>query len=113
MNERKFSLIQKEIDFLKEVKDPQTLFIGDSYFQLWYENSLGEFSFFHCFNKETSLNLGIGSTKFKDWLYLLDGLHEVPNFKQVVINLGFNDIHHTEETTYQDIYNDLISFLYL
>lgn len=111
MNERKFSLIPKEIDFLKEVKKPQILFIGDSYFQLWYKDSLQEFSFFNNFNKETSLNLGIGSTKFKDWTYLLDDFSNIPEFKKVVINLGFNDIHHTEETTYQDTYNDLILFL--
>ena len=67
-----FKLVQEELDDLKNIKNPQILFIGDSYFQLWRQWSLYQgYSFFDLLDKETSLNIGVGSTKYKDWTILL------------------------------------------
>ena len=107
-----FKLVQEELDDLKNIKNPQILFIGDSYFQLWRQWSLyQDYSFFDLFDKETSLNIGVGSTKYKDWTILLDEIKNFPKFHKIVINLGFNDIHHTETTTAEEVFSDYKEFL--
>ena len=109
---KKFNLVKEEIEDLKDITNPDILFIGDSYFQLWRQSPMYmDYSFFNLFEKHKALNIGVGSTKFKDWLYLLDEITYFPKFKKIVVNLGFNDIHHEEDTKAEEVYSDYLCFL--
>lgn len=73
----------------KNAKSVENLFIGDSYFDIWLDRN-----FHDVFDGAHDLNVGIGGTKFSDWMgRFIDKLKDIGNPKRVVLNLGFNDIH--------------------
>ena len=108
------NLIQSEIDLIKNIKEYDTLFIGDSYFEFWYYKQFaGENTFDKIYDNSKFLNIGVGGTKFKDWIKFYDQIKDFPKFKNIVVNLGFNDLHHSVDTKPTTIYNDFLSFLNL
>lgn len=109
-----FKLVPHEVDDIKNIEQPEVLFLGDSYFQLWHDSPLyEENSFFSILDNTKCLNLGVGSTKYSDWLYLLDDIVKLslPPFKKIVINLGFNDLHHDENSTAESVFKDYDLFI--
>ena len=105
-------LINKELDFLNDIKEYDTLFIGDSYFEFWYYNEYsGKHNFNTLFDTSKCLNISVGGTKFKDWIRFFNELEHLPKFKNIVVNLGFNDLHHSIDTNPETIYEDFLNFL--
>ena len=112
--EEEKSLIKFEMDMLNDIENPDTLFIGDSYFEFWhYKNYVNDNSFTNIFDSSKYLNIGVGGTRFKDWIKFHDELKHLPKFKNIVVNLGFNDLHHSFDTNPNTIYNDFLTFLNL
>lgn len=95
---------------LKKLKN---LFIGDSHFEFWsLEKFSGDMGFYTCFDGSENLDIGVGGTRFCDWLKFLNELKDLPAPERVFINLGFNDIHgnRSAEQVYKDylgVYNIL------
>ncbi len=86
----------------EKITSLENLWIGDSYFDLYTSEEYSGASFYPNFPQTINLNIGIGGTKFSDWLrYLpdIEGL-KLSCPKRIFLNLGFNDIHsrHTPET---------------
>ena len=71
----------------------ENLWIGDSYFELWDNAAYLGAHFYDAFDNATNLNIGVGGTRFCDWLRFIKDLDELPAPKQIFLNLGFNDIH--------------------
>lgn len=76
---------------LKKLKN---LFMGDSHFEFWcIETFSGNMGFYSCFDGSENLDIGVGGTRFCDWIKFLNELKDLPVPERVFINLGFNDIH--------------------
>lgn len=90
----------------------QNIFIGDSYFEYWnYETYAGKgFTFDEIFD-ETCLNIGVGGSKFRDWIPFLPLIRKNMPIKNIFINLGFNDINIGYK--YENIKNEYLEFLKL
>ena len=84
---KKFILIENEINDLKLIKEYDTLFIGDSYFEFWHYKEFAKDIFKTVYDSTRYLNIGVGGTKYSDWLELLDNITYFPKFKNIVINL--------------------------
>lgn len=110
---KKFSLIPNELKDLENIVTPDTLFIGDSYFEFWhYENFAGVGATFkESFDPSRFLNIGVGGTKYSDWDELIENIRHLPKFKNIVLNLGFNDLHFSKKNTITKVYNDMINIL--
>ena len=103
---KKFKLIKSEIDDIEQIYEPDTLFIGDSYFEFWHNPYFaGKFVFKNIYDYTKYLNIGVGGTKYSDWEELLDGVKHFPKFKNIVINLGFNDLHFSRKHTPKIVFN--------
>ena len=74
-------------------KSPDVLFVGDSYFELGdHDDYAGK----HLFGKvfpSTYVNIGIGGSRFCDWIDWIDSVENIAAPQKIVVNLGFNDIH--------------------
>ena len=108
---KKFRLIQNEVDDLKDITTPDTLFIGDSYFEFWHYEYFSGTVFKDTYDTSKYLNIGVGGTKYSDWNEMLDNITYFPKFKNVVINLGFNDLHYTKKNTPTKVYNMMVEVL--
>lgn len=90
-------------------KTCEYLFFGDSWVEHWRD--VNRFPNHATFYKDTAhldaLNVGIGGTKYADWIDWLDELVIPFNPKKIFINLGFNDLHHGFSV--QKTYNDFIA----
>lgn len=106
-----FYLIQSEVDDIKDIIEPDTLFIGDSYFELWHNTDFAGKVFKDTFDTSRYLNIGVGGTKYSDWYDMLDGLKHYPNFKNIVINLGFNDLHYKKTNTPLVVFDMMVKVL--
>ncbi len=96
-----------EMQNLSKVDGEYTVFIGDSYLEFWqYETYAGEDTFYKVFSNAHNLNLGLGGTRFVDWKKYVGKMSDMPCPKNVVINLGFNDIH--SEKTAEQVYADYV-----
>ena len=90
-------------------QSPYTLFVGDSYFELFSdvelagENGSGKFFDGHY------VNAGICGSKYSDWLTWTDLFEGVPAPEKIVINLGFNDLH--TGASVAKVYSDLKKFI--
>lgn len=84
-------LFNDEKNDLKNIKELDNLFIGDSYMEFWHYDIYAEKTFYEAF--ENSLNVGLGATRFIDWFKYIKQLVDLPKPKNIIINLGFNDIH--------------------
>lgn len=78
---------------LPAAKVPYTLFIGDSYFELFSDKSFAGVNTFDKFFDGSCVNAGICGTRFSDWLKWTDKLKGATAPEKIVINLGFNDLH--------------------
>ena len=99
-----------EMQNLAKVEGEYNVFIGDSYFEFWqYDTYAGADTFYKVFPNAHNLNLGLGGTRFVDWRKYIDKMSDMPCPKNIVINLGFNDIHSdkTAEQVYYD-YTEII-----
>lgn len=94
-----------EMQNLAKVEGEYNVFIGDSYFEFWqYETYAGADTFYKVFPNAHNLNLGLGGTRFVDWRKYIDKMSDMPCPKNIVINLGFNDIH--SDKTAEQVYDD-------
>lgn len=84
-------------------ENADVLFIGDSYFELAEAQDYAGSNRFSEYFPESYVNAGIGGSTFKDWLEYLPRLKGLPQFKKIVVNLGFNDLHsnRSEERTFE------------
>lgn len=71
----------------------EDLFIGDSYFEFWHYHQFTDQLFEETYPKETHLNLGLGGTKFSDWIQYVSKIQLDKAPKRVFIHLGVNDTH--------------------
>ncbi len=79
---------------LKYLTDYDYLFLGDSYFEFFlYEQYAGKNTFFKHFDRKRCLNLGVAGSTISDWLYYKEAYLDLPSFKNIFINLGYNDLH--------------------
>lgn len=73
-------------------KEAKIVFAGDSYLDMW-QASYNITSYEEDMKDYDSINVGIGGTIWEEWNYMKDSLI-VPYCKdQVVLHLGFNDLH--------------------
>ena len=108
---KKFTLIQPEIDDLENIETPDTLFIGDSYFEFWHYEKFAGKVFKDTFDTKSYLDIGVGGTKYSDWMELLDQITYFPKFKNIVLNLGFNDLHYNNFNTPNTVFKMMESVL--
>lgn len=108
---KKFSLIPSEIEDLDDVVDYDTLFIGDSYFEFLHNKNFAGTTFKESFDRTKYLNIGVGGTKYSDWDELLENIRNFPRFRNIVLNLGFNDLHFSKKNTPNKVYNDMVNIL--
>lgn len=71
----------------------EALFIGDSYFEFWHYKEFANKVFKEVFSKDKYLNLGLGGTKFSDWLIYGPKIKLDNDPKKIIIHLGVNDTH--------------------
>ena len=84
------------------------LFMGDSWVEQWQDKA--RFSFCTYYNDTEGLdavNVGVGGSKYSDWLKWIDELVISHNPKKIFINLGFNDLHHGEILL--DVYDNFVN----
>lgn len=86
-------LFMKEYENYNEITSLENLFIGDSYFEFWYYDKFSGITFKNLYNPKHDLNLGLGGTKFIDWFEYIPLLKDLKEPKNIIINLGFNDLH--------------------
>ena len=73
-------------------KEAKIVFAGDSYLDMW-QASYNITSYEEDMKDYDSINVGIGGTIWEEWNYMKDSLI-IPYCKdQVVLHLGFNDLH--------------------
>lgn len=108
-----FDYNQREAIFEKEksqLSDINTLFIGDSYFEFWNYNEYTSKSFYEFFT-DKCLNLGLGGSTFLEWLPFINGIKDYKHIKNIVINLGFNDLH--SDFSHKAVYRHCLKMLRL
>lgn len=80
-------------------KRAEALLVGDSYFELGDNADYAGVNMFGKMFPQGYVNIGIGGSKFCEWLDWIDGASDMLAPKKVVLNLGFNDIHSCMELT--------------
>ena len=90
-------------------QSPYTLFVGDSYFELFSDGELAGKNVFDRFFNRHYVNAGICGSKFSDWLKWADTFEGVPAPEKIVVNLGFNDLH--TGASVAKIYSDFNKFM--
>lgn len=71
----------------------EALFIGDSYFEFWHYHQFTDTLFEETYDKAHYLNLGLGGTKFSDWIQYIPKITIANDPKRIIIHLGVNDTH--------------------
>jgi lysophospholipase L1-like esterase len=102
-------LFKAELKNYENITDLETLFVGDSYFEFWYYNQFAKTTFKNAFDTSKTLNVGLGGTKFVDWYEYIPLLKGISEPKNIVVNLGFNDLHSSFSP--KKVYNDFKKFL--
>lgn len=90
MIEKRWEAILSDVDCAER---PYTLFIGDSYFELFADPEVAGVNTFAKFFGKRYVNAGICGSRFSDWLNWTDKLANIAVPEKIVINLGFNDLH--------------------
>lgn len=106
------------IDWVRERVAPwcdnsaEVLFVGDSYFELGNVDDYAGVNLFGRVFPQGYVNIGVGGSKFSDWLNWIDGASDMASPKKIVLNLGFNDIHSGMElnTVYKN-YTEMVDKL--
>lgn len=88
-----------------------TVFIGDSYFELFDSPDFAGNNLFGDIFPDNFLNIGICGSRFSDWIGWINKLNDIVPPDRIVINLGFNDIHSGRGV--KNTYSDFIEFLRL
>lgn len=70
-----------------------TLFVGDSYFTVGFWKN-----FYKDYHGKDAMIAGVGGTTARDWEYFLDYYLRYTCPKNIVVNLGINDIHNDHES---------------
>lgn len=108
----KIARLSKE---LKEHGNTDFLFIGDSYLDNMntYKGAEGGSLFNHYMKCNNACNMGIGGWRFIDFIPYIDKLVFSGNPKNMIVNLGFNDIHSgkSADETLKDMDNFLTPIL--
>ena len=107
-NPRK-ELFKNEKKYYELVEELDTLFVGDSYFEFWYNEQFADISFKKAFDLKRVLNVGLGGTKFIDWFEYIPLLSDIKEPRNIVVNLGFNDLHSNYSPN--KVFNDFKKFL--
>ena len=96
------ALFENEKLNINKINKFKNLFIGDSYFEFWHYKEFSEKNFYQVF--DNSLNLGLGGSTFSDWFYFVEQLKDLSEPENIIINLGFNDLHSSlsAKTVYRD-----------
>ncbi len=104
--------IQRLSEKLLEQCSIDYLFIGDSYFDNLnsYKDNDGNTLFEYYKGNNNAFNAGIGGWRFIDFIPYIDKLVFSGNPANMIVNLGFNDIHsgRNAETTLKDM-NDFLA----
>lgn len=86
------------------------LFLGDSWVEMWEDEPRYGVD---VFGRDTAdldaINVGIGGTKYSDWLDWIDELILPHNPKYIFINLGFNDIHTGQSVDF--VYDNMVKLV--
>lgn len=107
-NPRK-ELFNRELKYYNQVEELDTLFVGDSYFEFWYYEQFADITFNNVFDLKRVLNVGLGGTRFVDWLEYIPLLKDIKEPKNIVVNLGFNDLH--SRFSVRKVFNHFKAFL--
>lgn len=86
-------LFHRELSDYKDNSKLDALFIGDSYFEFWHYKEFANKVFKEIFPQDKYLNLGLGGTKFSDWLIYGPKIKLACDPKNIIIHLGVNDTH--------------------
>lgn len=92
----------------------KTILIGDSWFEFYENNNQYGYvpgTFKEDSNGKSVLNLGIGGATYHDFIEYIPTLCNEISFQNVIINLGFNDIHCGYSVS--KIYNDFSTVIKL
>lgn len=82
---QRVKVLERKIQNLNTVR---TVLVGDSWFE-FYENYRDEF------HGKSVINLGIGGSTYDEWVkHHIKGLLAKIHFERIIVNLGFNDLHH-------------------
>lgn len=96
---------------VKEYDIVDTVLLGDSWFELYempyYRNNKIYGNFKQDTINKSVLNIGIGGSTYFEWLGKVDSLLSKIKFKNIIINLGFNDIRENVDLNY--VFNNLLS----
>lgn len=103
------ALFNEEMKNHNHVEDLETLFVGDSYFEFWYYEKYAGKVFKDCYDLKHNLNVGLGGSKFVDWYEYIPLLKDIKKPKNIVVNLGFNDLHASFSPL--KVYRDFKKFL--
>ncbi len=99
----------------EEHRDIDFLFIGDSYFDNLnnYKGKDRGTLFEQYKGNNNAINMGIGGWRYIDFIPYLNQLVLCGNTKNLIVNLGFNDIHlgRNADTTLKDMSDFLSPFL--
>ena len=106
--ETRWRAIRRALDGATEAS---TVFLGDSYFELFDRSEFAGKNLFADIFPSEYLNIGIGGSKFADWIGWIDRLDGVAPPARLIVNLGFNDIHSGRGV--KNTYSDLIKLLKL
>lgn len=94
---------------LNDYKNIENMFMGDSYMELWLSEAFAGETFDKVFDVRNNANIGVGGTKFCDWIRFLKKLPECPSPERIFINLGFNDIH--SQMSAENVYSNYLTVL--
>lgn len=87
------------------------LFLGDSYFELADNPEYAGANLLSKRFDKTFVNIGIGGSAFSDWIEWSDKFRDFPAPENIVINLGFNDLHTGRNP--ERVYRDFLKLLKL
>lgn len=92
-------------NFTKNPRTGSTLFFGDSFFEFWAYGTGGVKPFSTVFSGYDVQNFGISGTTTADWLSLNPKLLSPMNPKNIVVNIGINDVDDLGRTGEETAYN--------
>ena len=97
---------------IEKVGKAKALFIGDSYFGLAdYSSDFVSADAFKNKFPENYVNIGIGGSKYADWVGWFDKIKHISAPEKIVLNLGFNDLHNGGSVS--KVYSDYVKLIKL
>lgn len=92
-----------EENIIKPENKGGTIFIGDSYFSGQLKNGKPSFwsDFYEDYADEKAFLMGISSSQIVNWEVVSERLVYPMEPKEIVLHIGFNDIHSTNKSAYE------------